>query len=192
MAARVDLGHVAQLDDRRAARRAVAGGSSPPCLSLSQSGHARGPFCGHRVTPAHRLARNSPPKSSERKLSELLANVSNQPRWQSTDSTAATMCAASMPAAASSASGGPLPGRSVTARRTSGVPAPASARTPATVSPMPPSAQWSSTVTSALVSAAAVEHGVGVDRLDRVEVDHPGRDPLPGELVGGGRGIRAG
>ena len=53
--------------------------------------------------------------------------------------------------------GGPLPGRPVTARRTSGVLAAASARTPATVSPMPPSAQWSSTVMSALVSPAAAK-----------------------------------
>ena len=97
------------------------------------------------------------------------------------------MWAASIPAAASSASGGPLPGRSVTARLVSGVPTPASARTPATVSPIPPSAQWSSTVTSAPVSSAALSSVVGVDRLDRVEVDHPGGDPLAGELVGGGQ-----
>ena len=117
------------------------------------------------------------------------AKVARQPRVlprRTACSAAETMCSASMPAAARSASGGPLPGRSVTARRTRGVPAAASARTPATVSPMPPSAQWSSTVSSASVSPAAARIVVGVDRLDRVEVDHPRRDALAGELVGGG------
>ena len=63
VAARIDLGHVAQLDDRLASR--------PPSLrllaarlSLSQSGHARAPFCEYRVTPAPRRARNSAPNLS--------------------------------------------------------------------------------------------------------------------------------
>ena len=73
VAAGVDLGHVAQLDDRLASR--------PPSLrllaarlSLSRSGHARGPFSGYRVTPAPHRPRNSAPNSSERQTSELLAS----------------------------------------------------------------------------------------------------------------------
>ena len=67
-------------------------------------------------------------------------------------------------------------------------PAPASPRRrapPSTASPSPPSGQWSSTVTiRPPVASAAARKVSRVDRLDRVEVDHPRRDALALELLG--------
>ena len=62
-----------------------------------------------------------------------------------------------------------------------------SAKAASTASPIPPSGQWSSTVTiRPPVASAAARSVVRVDRLDRVEVDHPGaRCPSCAERVGG-------
>ena len=81
-------------------------------------------------------------------------------------------------AACSSSSGVPESGISRTASLCTGGRSSASASASSTASPRPPSGQWSSTVTIAPHSRAAARTRLGVDRLDRVAVDHARRDAV--------------
>src|SRR4029077_6024950 len=78
VAAGVDLGHIAELDDRAAAGTRAPWLAAPVVvLLLSASRHRAGSFSGHRVTPAASQARNSPPKHGKGNLSEVLADARN-------------------------------------------------------------------------------------------------------------------
>src|SRR5262249_30427732 len=64
VAAGVDLGHVAQLDDRPGTTtRTVALATVSFQPPFSRTGHRRGPFSRYRVTPARGGPRKSPPRS---------------------------------------------------------------------------------------------------------------------------------
>ncbi len=79
------------------------------------------------------------------------------------------------------------PGIVRTARRTRRGTGRPSMNASRTASPRPPSSRWSSTVSRQPVLLGGLAQGATVDGLDRVQVDHPDRDALAAERLGGGQ-----
>ena len=132
---------------RRRARARAARRSSPSPAPLGRALRA-----GPR---AHRDLRGRP-RAAARALPSASSSASRRRRRRASAPPSA-MCSASIPAAASSSAGLPEPGISRTASRTTRAGVSPSESASSTASPIPPSGQWSSTVTirPPVASAAA-------------------------------------